>query len=257
VRFLLPPDRGAVRGSARAAVLAEWMSEWLGRRVAVEVQGSYRDLAVEIEGGRADLAWAPPAVCARIRTGARTLLTAVRDGRSDYVAAIVVRRADPIRGLEDLRGRRASWVDPLSTSGHLLAIAYLASCGLEPTHLLAEQRFAGSFRDALMDVVEHRADVTSIYMVADDERRTMAELRELIGPEATKLRIASKTDPAPFDALVVGVDAPADLEDRLLSLERIRGPLAMLLEICRADRFERAADDAYAPFERFVEDLLG
>lgn len=246
-----------MRSAARAAILSEWMSGWLGAPVVTEVAPTYRDLAVEIEAGRAELAWAPPAVCARLRGGARSLLTVVRYGESGCAAALVVRRDAELWSPVDLRGRRAAWVDPLSTSGHLLALAHLFEQGLDPEALFAEQRFAGSYRDALGEVLARRADVTSFYVVAEDDAMTLAEIRELVGPGADELSLLSRTARAPFDALVVGETAPPALEAKILALDQKVFPPAMLLEVCRADRFVVADRDGYARFERFCSPLLG
>lgn len=253
---MLPPDRGAVRGAARAALIAEWMSQWLDRRVTCELAESYRDLAVEVEAGRTDLAWTPPAVCARLRGGSRAILSAVRDGLTGCSAMLVVRDGADVEAVQDLMGKRAAWVDPLSSSGHLMALAHLWAHGLDPDELLAEQRFAGSHRDALADVAAGRADVTSFYRVADDDDRTMAEIQELAGPRAP-LRFLSQTLEAPYDALVVGEGAPPGLEEKILSLDSRSFPPAMLLEVCRVDRFAEADVDAYARFEELCERLLG
>src|SRR5688500_17795925 len=141
MHFVLPPDRGAVRAPARAAVLADWMTGWLGTKVRVSVAPSYRDLAMMIERGEVDLAWAPPAVRARVRGSVRTVLTAVRYGEKSCRAALVVRADSGITRLEHLARRRASWVDALSTSGHLMAIVHLHARGHDPRSLFASQRF--------------------------------------------------------------------------------------------------------------------
>ncbi len=256
MRFLLPPDRGSVRASARAAILADWMSDWLDEPVQVAIADSYRDLAQELKAGDAGLAWVPPAVCAKVRGHCRSVLTAIRDGRREYAAALVVRTDSGIASVADLAGKRAAWVDPLSTSGHLLAVAHLAKHDVRSSELESES-YAGTFRDALVEVAEERADVTSTYMVADDIERTLEELRDVVGPLAERLTILEQTSAAPFDALAVGFDAPAGLEERLLRLKRRRsGAPAMLLEICRADGFMKADPVAFSAFEGFVERLL-
>lgn len=252
VRFLLPPDRGAVRVSARAAVLADWMSTWLERPVDVQVARSYRELASAIERGEVELAWTPPAVCARVGACARTVLTAVRREATSCCAALVVRADAGIHALADLAGKRASWVDPLSTSGHLSALAHLRENGLDAQGTLSEQRFAGSYRDALADVLSGRADVTSVYVVDGGPDATMRELHDLVGAAAASLALLGTTAPAPYDALVVP-RASADstlLETRILGLHRRMRPPAMLLEVCRADRFVRSGPELYDALTR-------
>jgi len=253
---LLPPDRGAVRGSARAALLSEWMTGWLGKPVEVTLAASYRQLATAIAGGFVDLAWAPPAICAQIHTGVRTMLTVVRYGATSCSAALVVRKDGPDK-LEDLRGQRAAWVDPLSTCGHLLALAHFSDRGFDAS-TLKEQRFAGTYRDAVIDVVKNRADVTSTYVVDDDEGATLREVLDIAGYGPEHLRVLCTTAPAPYDALIIGERVPdwEDLQTRLLSLDRRVGSPSMLLEVCRADRFARAHAGAYARFEQFVDRFM-
>jgi ABC-type phosphate/phosphonate transport system substrate-binding protein len=253
VRFLLPPDRGAVRGPARAAILSDWLTAWLGEPVTAKVAPSYHVLADSIERGDVDVAWSPPAVCARVHRSTRSMLTAVRYGATECRAALVVRTDAGIRSVRELRKMRASWVDPLSTSGHLMALAHLRDEGLEPMSLFSSQRFAGSYRDALADVAERRADVTSVFVVDDTLEATLHELHDLLGPRARDLSLLSMTAAAPFDALVVSKKARDAVEDKLLSLDQRISPPAMLLEVCRADRFIRARARAYARLESMVD----
>jgi len=258
VRFLLTPDRGAVRVSARAAVLADWMSAWLEERVEVLVAPSYRELALAIERAEVDLAWTPPAVCARVRANARTVLTAVRRDATSCRAALVVRAGAGIRTLEDLQGKRASWVDPLSTSGHLMALEHLHTSGLDPRRVFSDQRFAGSYRDALADVLAGRADVTSVYEVDGDPRATLRELEDLVGRSASSFEILCTTAPAPYDALVIPERSPdsTTLETRILALHQRMRPPAMLLEVCRADRYVRSSVDRYAKFQHVLDAVI-
>jgi len=255
VRFLLPPDRGAVRGSARAAVLQDWMCDWLDTRVEVQLAKSYRELVEAISAGDVELAWTPPAVCAAVRERVRALYSVVRYAAIDCRASLVVRADATHRTLTDLAGGRASWVDPLSMNGHLMALAHLRMRGLDPATFFARQRFAGSYRNALADVAEGRADVTSVFVVDDDEQMTLRELHDLIGPEAGTLRLLEVTAPAPFDAIVIGpaTPNPERIEKRLLALDNRKGPPAMLLEVCRADRFVRTDPQRYSHFDDLVD----
>lgn len=259
VRFFLPPDRGAVRARARAAVLAEWMTAWSGTVVEVRVATSYRDLVLAVERGEADLAWAPPAVVARAQASIRGLLTAVRYGRTACRAMFVVHSAATMRSVEDLRGRRAVWVDALSTSGYLSPQLHLRARGLDPQRLFASQSFAGSYRDALQQVLDGDADVTSVFQVNDSVESTLRELLDLVGETGRKLAVLEEaTEAAPFDALVIPRqgEAPMDLERRILALDQRSRPPAMLLEMCRADRFVRGEIEAYRTLDRVLDAVL-
>jgi phosphonate transport system substrate-binding protein len=231
------------------------MSSWLRAKVIVEVAASYAHLGDEILEGRADLAWAPPLLCARVRHRAAALLTVVRYGATSCRSALVVRADGGLGAVADLIGTRAAWVDPLSTSGHLMAIVHLRDVGLQPRSVFREERFLGSYRNALAEVVEGRADVTSVFVVDEDEGATIRELQDLLGPAASALAVLATTRPAPYDGLAVGpsVRQPEALVERLLMLDKGMSPPAMLLEMCRADFFVRANVDDYALFDAFVQ----
>lgn len=234
------------------------MTEWLGKPVEVSLAPSYRELATAIRAGTVDLAWAPPAICAQLHTGVRAMLTVVRYGATACSAALLVRRDGGAQSIEDLRGKRAAWVDPLSTCGHLLALAHLRDRGFDAAKHLAEQRFLGTYRDAIIDVVKGRADVTSTYVVDDDEAATLREVLDVTGYGPEQLRVLCTTAPAPYDALIIGervLDWEA-LQARLLDLDRRVGTPSMLLEVCRADRFARAHAGGYARFEQFVDRFI-
>lgn len=236
------------------------MSAWTKEQVDVEVAGSYRELALAIDESSADLVWSPPAVCARARRSIRTALTVVRRGATSCAAVLLVPRRDgPARDTKRaLLGAHAAWVDPLSTSGYLSAMAHLRELGLDPRRHLGAQRFAGTYRDAILEVAAGRADVTSFYRVEDDDAATLREAVDVAGPDAARLSILAVTRTAPFDALVIpsrGAVSP-ELERRILSLDSTGKTPAMLLEACRADSFRRTPPSAYAVLDRVQGDLV-
>ncbi len=255
---MLPPDRGTVQGSARAAVLSDWLTSWLGRPSSASIAKSYRSLAEAIEGGSVDVAWAPPAVCARVHEHARSILTIVRYGATACRAALVVRADSGIVSLPQLEKKRAAWVDPLSMNGHLMALTHMREEGLSPATLLSSQHFAGTYRDALSDVLDGRADVTSFYVVDEGTESTLRELTDILGPRARELTLLSMSRPAPYDALIVTKYAVGGvrLAKKLLSLKRKTRPPAMLLEVCRADRFVPGHIDDYARLPEFVRSFI-
>lgn len=224
------------------------MTAWLGAPVHASVAASYRELVEAVERGEADLAWAPPLVCARVAQDASHVLTTVRGGETACRAALLVREGSGIASVSDLAGKRAAWVDRLSTSGHLAATAYLALRGLDPMKALASQRYAGSYRDALDAVARGNADVTSLYVVDGSREATLEEAEEILGPGSAKLAVVAMTDPAPYDALVIGARArdAGMLAAKLLELRHGRGGPAMLLEVCRAEGFVPADAASYA-----------
>jgi ABC-type phosphate/phosphonate transport system substrate-binding protein len=200
------------------------------------------------------MAWVTPFVASRVRLLVSRLLTIVRYGATGCAATFVVHRDSDIASLEDLRGKRASWVDPLSMNGHLMALKHLQKRGFDPRTHFSEQHFSGSYRATLSEVAEGRSDVTSFFVVANDRDMTLREMRDLLGARAESLAILEITDPAPFDAIAIpGGPRSSFVADELLKLDQKMSPPAMLLEVCRADRFVEADLDAYAGFDEYVD----
>jgi phosphonate transport system substrate-binding protein len=250
LHFLLPPTLGLPRTTALAELLEASLRGSWHRPVRVEVAQSYRDLERAVLGGGVDLAWAPPVLCGRAEPSARLILQAIRGGRSTYRAALIGRRSDHLH-LADLAGKRAAWVDPFSAAGYLLPRALLRSRGLDPDATLGAQRFAGSYRDALLALVAGTADVAPIFAGDGDEEGLRSILADQIGPEARLLAPFALTAEAPTDGLVVTARLDPATARELASL-LLPGdgtpPPGFLLDVCEAEGFVVAAPGLYGSF---------
>lgn len=248
---MLPMDRGRVASEGRAEVVADWLSRWRGRPVTVRVAQSYAELERAIREGAIDLAWAPPLVCARVAAHVRRVLVCVRGGARGTRSALLVRDDSPIHRAADLAGRRAGWVDPLSLHGHLSPRAYLGRGGVDVAELLEAERFCGSYRDALLALVEGQIDVSALYARVDaDEAAVRRVAVDVVGQAAEGLRVLDFTDPCLNDALVLTRRVSRSQTDRLteeLAALRTRGSrTAMLLEHVSAERLEPVDATEYA-----------
>lgn len=254
VTVLFPPSLGRARIGARAEVLAASLSRRLGTSVAVEVARSYAEIERRILDGSIELAWAPPVVCARVEKSSLAILKAVRGGQASSRAAIVCRADDPTE-LAALAGKRAAWVDPLSTGGFLLAAVELGAAGVDPGSL--EARHHGSYQAALLAVLAGDADIASVYVRGDGEQDVERVLEEHVGPRAVGLRVVAMTGEAPPDGLVFTRAARGrpELVDALTPLaDGSRGP-TLLLELLEADTLERAGPTDYAALRQVQAEL--
>ena len=245
--LLFPPSLGAIAATARAELLAEWLSKRFDRRVIVEVAASYEELEARLLQRAVDLAWAPPVLCARIVDSVPAVFTAVRRGSASFRSGLVARRRD-VSQLEDLRGKVAGWVDPRSSGGYLLPIRYLRAQGHEPDRFFAEQRFLGSYGDALRALVNRAVHVAPVFVHGADDEQVHATLVELVGVRAaTTLGMVAITDPCPGDGLVV----VRGLEDGGIDVAAVEaiveGPqTSLLFSILEAEGLQRAIPSDYA-----------
>lgn len=190
------------------------------------------------------LAWVPPLLVARVEPTTRTILTVVRSGRSGYRSALITRRADALTPTT-LKGKRAVWTEPNSTAGYKLPLYLLNLLKQDTSKLFSETRFCGTYRAALLEVAEGRADVTAIYTPRTEEAVLTGRMRELIGELADSLHAIAFTEEVPADALVItsSVDRKtADDWSRVLLELPANHPLFKLLS---AEKLMRARDGDY------------
>jgi phosphonate transport system substrate-binding protein len=247
--MLLPPSLGQLRGEARADVLADWLRERIDGDVEVAVAKTYEALAQAIVDAEVDLAWAPPLVCARVADRVPVIFKAIRGGRATYCAAIVTRKDGP-KTLEELRGKRAAWIDRNSVGGYRLASAHLREHGVDPDRDLAASRFHGAYADALRAVLSGNADFAATFSAEADEAETRRRLQELVGPSADELAILGYTAPAPSDGLVLTGRSGRRLDELLAQLRPLVDGTeghTFMLSLLEADRLVAAEPGDYAP----------
>jgi phosphonate transport system substrate-binding protein len=231
------------------------LTQKLGRLVEVSVAPSYEALAKDLLSGRTDAAWAPPFVCARVEAmGVRVLVRGVRKGASTYRAALICRADSPLKS-GNFKGANALWVDRDSVGGYLLAIGYLRAKGHNPTQLLANQDFAGSYRAAVEGVLEGRADVTSIFAPpAVPGKPETTGVDEVAPGRGKDCHVIAFTDEAPNDGVAVSMNLSAELnaglERTLLSLHESPDGQALLRDIFSAEQFELAPRLGYRALYR-------
>ena len=199
--LIVPPALGNAKAHARAEMMGSALTKELGTNVTVAVAETYGEVEQKVAGGLVDMAWAPAAVCVKLRL-ARAVYTVLREGRSTYLSAIVSRR-DAFFTLSTLKGSRAVWVDPLSVGGYLLAVARLRSEGVDPDRTFFSQQFVGSHRAAVEAVLQNEADITAVSMPSADADRVNEALSWYTSPAGVMLVPIAFTEPCLNDAFVI------------------------------------------------------
>ena len=202
IRFLIYPSLGEVREHVRVELFGRVLSERLGRPVVVEFAPTYEAVEMELAAGQVDMVWATAEQCDAFAPRARAVLRAVRSGRYHYQAALVCRADEPLTP-QTLQGRRAAWVASRSTAGYLLPTRFLREQGLRPETLLGEQRFLGTYRRALLALLEGEADVSAVYTNHASELSVRATLANHLGKDAERLVAFAFTQPTLADGIIL------------------------------------------------------
>ena len=244
-RFGLPPSLPVAPVPGAAGRLTRVLSGIVGRPVRLVSFVEYEALTEALRRGDVDAAWAPPLVAARAEAlGSRVLVRPLRRGSVRSRSALLVRADSPLQ-LETLGGSIAAWVDRTSVAGHLLPLAWLRERGLDPSRLFGQQLFLGSYQAALEALLGGEADVAALF--APPEGHDLRQSVEEVAPgRAQDVRVLACTMAALHDAWVVAphvsVLEALRLERGLLAVRELPEGTALLRDVVRADRLERAPE---------------
>lgn len=254
-RMGIPPSMGEWVSKKRARLLEEFLTLALGQTAEVEVAVSYETLAKDLLSGRVDAAWAPPFVCAKVEAmGLRVLLRSLRYGHASYRAALVTRRGYPLQW-NDLWQTRAVWSDQDSVGGYLLPSSYLRSLKVDVETAFASQHFVGSYREAVQEVLDGFADLTSVFAPAEASAAPHSTGLEEIWPgSSAQLNVVALTEAAPNDGVAVSLSVLPHLSQALerTFLHMTESPTGqqVLREVFAADGFELAPRMSYRALYR-------
>ena len=244
-RFGLPPSFPVAPVPGATGRLTRVLSGIVGRQVSVVTLPDYDALSDSLRRGEVDGAWAPPLVAARAEAlGARILVRPLRRGSVRSRSALLVRTDSPLQ-LETLGGTTAAWVDRTSLAGHLLPMAWLRERGLEPGKLFGQQLFLESYQACIEALLGGEADVASLF--APPEGHDLRQAVEEVAPgRAADVRVLACTMPALHDAWVVAphvsIPEALRLERGLVSVRELPEGTALLRDVVRAERLERAPE---------------
>lgn len=208
--FAFQKQKDPVQVKAGADRMAALLAEALGRPVKAFVPTDYSATVQALVSRQADFAYisAIPFLLARRDGGATILLAEKRldsegRARTSYDSALVVRRDSPLRSLEDLRAQarktRVSFTSTTSTSGYVMAYSRLVSEGIlaprqQPKEVFRSVNFAGSYGQALRQVLERRAEVAAVSAYTVEGSTADVYLRP---EERANLRVLARTPDVP------------------------------------------------------------
>lgn len=198
--------------------LAAWIAEHDGLTLERKPWPSYRELMGSVREGTSDVAWLPPVVYAWLAEGVAPLGSIARGGETTYAAALVTLDGSKVRGLDDLRGARAGWVDPWSAAGYVVPRLELAKAGLDASAVFRSEAFYGSHRDTLLALAKGDCDVVGTYArLSAAEGEPEGAWSEL---DDVKVRLITTFGSIPPDVIAVRRNLPPAQYERALSALR-------------------------------------
>jgi phosphonate transport system substrate-binding protein len=250
----LIPEQNVFRQMERYEPLAEYLSRRAGVEVRLKVLLRYGNIIQNFVSDGLDGAFfgSFTYALAHARLGVQAIARPVNlDGKSTYHGLIFVRKDSGIRTAEQMKGKRFVFVDKATTAGFLLPRAYFRKHEIDYRTFLREYYFAGTHENAILDVIERKADIGAAkntvfeHSVGSDHRST----KDLV--------VLERSPDVPENALALR----KDLDPRLV--ESIRSALLSMnndpegIEVLTsfgAQKFIATTDDDYRPVYQYVRD---
>lgn len=234
-------DQAAAQFDELAAFMREHASLDLTRRASA----TYYDLAATVRDGSSDVAWLPPVAYAWLAEAVTPLGSIARAGKTGYSSSVVVPEGSSIDTLDELRGKRAGWVDPWSAAGFVVPRIELAKIGIDPTTSFESETFYGTHREALVALRRGLCDFTGTYAGAWTEM------------EGMNVRVLATYDSIPPDMLVTRRNlAPAPYECALAAFRKACSEPAgrrLVQQVFGGDQLREGIEEGHATLRRAYE----
>jgi phosphonate transport system substrate-binding protein len=189
--------------------------EYLGRKLAVKAvlvqRRSYKQVSELLEHGEVDAAFTCglPYVLDHERFGVELLAAPeVKEGPV-YFSYVIVPADSPARSLQDLRGMRYAFSDPLSNSGWLVPARELARSGTTPEAFFSRTMFTYSHAASVEAVSVRFVDGASVDSYVYDA------LARSGSATVAATKVIARSGPHPFPPVVVRPGLSAELKGRL------------------------------------------
>ena len=208
--FVFQKQKNPAELKSASERVGEFLEAELGQPVRVRVPSDYSASVQGLVSKKVDFAYTSslPFLLARRDGGASLLLAEQREDikgkiRTDYDALLVVREGSGLKSLADLKSRaknlRIAFTSPTSTSGYVFAYKRFIDEGIlqakqDPKKVFKSVRFAGSYTQALEEVLAGRADVAAVsYYTLEGPKAGVYLSKEKLA----KLRILARTPGVP------------------------------------------------------------
>lgn len=256
IRIGLIPEHNIFRQKNRHEPLADYLSQKTGINIELEVLSRHGDIIENFSSLGLDGAFFGSFTGAlahkRLKIEALARPESI-DGISTSQGLIFVRKDSGIETAEDMKGKRFAFVDKATTAGWLLPLHYFQKEGVENYSVwFSEIYFTGTHEDAILDVLNKRADVGAA-------KNTVFE--RLAGPDSKVLKellILTRSAPMPANALAVRSNLDSlmkkKLKEALLYMDQ-DAEGRRVLEKFGAARFIETTEEDYMPVFIFAEHL--
>ncbi|MFS8884764.1 phosphonate ABC transporter substrate-binding protein [Synechococcus sp. H70.2] len=248
------PVESAADYEARYAPFLEYLKQRLGIPVRLFVAGDYTAVMLSQAEGKTHVAFYGPASYVDAIEKANAPIEAfvkedsVRSG-TVYHSLMISKKGSGIKTLEDAKGKDFAFVDPESTSGFKVPMAYFClEAKIKPKEYFKQVTFAGNHESVILGVAQGTIPVGVTWDTGISIATKKGQIKGL-----EDFEVIWKSDPIPSSPWAYRKDLPEDLKEaiRTAYLEYENTPEGkQWLEARGLKGFEPASDKDYDPFRR-------
>ncbi len=239
--------------------LVDYIGEKLGINTTLVLRDTYEEMNHLLEQSEVDIAFVCglPYIIGEETFGLDILAVPQINGAPEYFSYIIVPKDSPATRLEDLRGKKYAYSDPLSNSGNLAPRYRLAKIGETPETFFNMFVYTRSHHNSIEAVATKLVDGASV----DSYIWEFANATDPIFTSETK--IIEKGPAFPFTPFVMRKGIDPALQERITDvfLNMHHDPKGLqILESLKIDKFVAVPDSFYDPIRNvrsYVEEKTG
>jgi phosphonate transport system substrate-binding protein len=247
----------------RYKLLAAYLSKAVGVPVNVVPINGYGPAIEGMRAGKVDVATMGPLTYIIAAQKAAAEPIAIRGsskGPATYQSSIIVRHDSPIQSIDDLIRDRArytfAFVDPASTSGHIIPRTFLEGRGVDVEKDFRKMFFSSGHPTSLYTVIGGKVDAAATMP-------SMIHIMEGNGKiKPGQVRILWESAEIPASPVVVRKGLPEPIKQRLrqayLDMAKADPTLTAALQLTSADpnyQYFPATDDMFDGLRKITRDL--
>jgi phosphonate transport system substrate-binding protein len=258
LRFGIIPFESAEELLKNVTPMLNMMGKGLDMEVKPFIAADYTGVIEAFRGKKLDAAFLTPAsyVMGKKEAGVKVILKSMRNGSPFYYGVIIARKDSGINTIQDLKGKKFAFADPLSTSGHVFPRKLMLENNINPETDFESVLFAGAHDAVVLSVLNKKVDAGATF--SDDKEGKNGSWRRYLKPEeANQIKIVAVTEPVPADNICVSADLDPKIADRLANVIIEYGKTEegkrMMKKLYKFDGYVRATDADYDSVRKAFE----
>jgi phosphonate transport system substrate-binding protein len=244
IKFGILPRLSAVEMSQMFNPLAEYLAKETGEKVVLVIPKDFEAFKNMVKAGQVDIAFANPLIYIELKKAANLeplALAAEPKNGTRFRGIIIARKDSGIEKLQDLKGKKLSFVDKDSAGGYIFQMFLLSKAGFDVKKDFVQLPFAKKHDNVTMAVFNKAADAGGI---REDDLDKMKDKVDL-----SQLKIVGYTDYFPnwpvFSSPKLDKAVVAKIQTVLLKLKPNGPQSETVLGAARLTGFAPVADKDY------------